>query len=82
MSEQASAVIKLTKSEIEYTIIALVLAEETSFTLSQTDYGNMFNKLRKDFIKVKDLIIEKEGEHEKNKIRKDADQNRCNKETC
>lgn len=76
MSEQASAVIKLTKSEIEYTIIALVLAEETSFTLSQTDYGNMFNKLRKDFIKVKDLIIEKEGEHEKNKIRKDADQNR------
>ena len=50
MSEQASAVIKLTKSEIEYTIIALVLAEETSFTLSQTDYGNMFNKLRKDFI--------------------------------
>ena len=76
MSEQASAVIKLTKSEIEYTIIALVLAEETSFTLSQTDYGNMFNKLRKDFIKVKDLIIEKEGEHEKNKIRKDTDQNR------
>ena len=76
MSEQASAVIKLTKSEIEYTIIALVLAEETSFTLSQTDYGNMFNKLRKDFIKVKDLIIEKEGEHEKNKIRKDANQNR------
>ena len=72
MSEQASAVIKLTKSEIEYNIIALVLAEETSFTLSQTDYGNMFNKLKKDFIKVKDLIIEKEQEHEKNRVRKNT----------
>tara|TARA_R110000824_G_scaffold100738_2_gene239409 strand:- start:11013 stop:11234 length:222 start_codon:yes stop_codon:yes gene_type:complete len=72
MSEQASAVIKLTKSEIEYNIIALVLAEETSFTLSQTDYGNMFNKLKKDFIKVKDLIIEKEEEHEKNRVRKNT----------
>lgn len=78
MSEQTSAVIKLTKSEIEYNIIALVLAEETSFTLSQTDYGNMFNKLRKDFIKVKNLIIEKEEEHEENKIRKNTNQSRSN----
>ena len=58
--EESSAVIKLTKSEIEWNIIALVWVEKSSEEFRRPNDATMFRKLRKDFIKIKNDIIEGE----------------------
>ena len=62
MSEQASAVIKLTKSEIEWNIIALVWMEKSSVEFRRPHDADIFKKLRNDFVRIKDDIIEGESQ--------------------
>lgn len=57
---QSSALIKLTKSEIDYVIIALVHAKESAEHFSQFNYSKSFEKLRYDFVKINEQIIEGE----------------------
>ena len=57
---ESSAVIKLSKSEIEYVIIALVHAKKSSEHFSNFDYSKMFIKLTKDFVKIKEQLKKKE----------------------
>jgi len=55
---EANALIRLNKSEIEYVIIALVLAKQSSEHFSNFDYSKMFKKLSDDFIKIKNQLGE------------------------
>ena len=66
--QESTATIKLTKSEIEWTIIALVWMEKTSVEFRRPDDANMIKKIREDFVKIKNDIIEGEKQLEvKNK---------------
>ena len=76
--KESSAVIKLTKSEIEWNIIALVWMEKSSEEFRRPNDATMFRKLRKDFIKIKNEIIEGEKRFE-NKIEKE---NRAGPQSC
>ena len=60
---ESSAVIKLSKSEIEYVIIALVHAKKSSEHFSNFDYSKMFTKLTEDFVKIKKQLREKEKKY-------------------
>ena len=78
--KESSAVIKLTKSEIEWNIIALVWMEKSSEEFRRPHDATMFRKLRKDFIKIKNDIIEGEKNLEtKNKI---EEKNRASPQAC
>jgi len=78
--KESSAVIKLTKSEIEWNIIALVWMEKSSEEFRRPHDATMFRKLRKDFIKIKNDIIEGEKSLEtENKIEKE---NRTGPQAC
>ncbi len=78
--KESSAVIKLTKSEIEWNIIALVWMEKSSEEFRRPNDATMFRKLRKDFIKIKNEIIEGEKNLEtENKIEKE---NRAGPQAC
>ena len=57
---ESTATIKLTKSEIEWNIIALVWMEKSSEEFRRPQDASMFKKLREDFIKIEDDIIEGE----------------------
>ena len=61
---ESSALIKLTKSEIDYVIIALVHAKQSAEHFSVFDYSKPFDKLRNDFIKINEQIIEGERNKE------------------
>ena len=66
--QESTATIKLTKSEIEWTIIALVWMEKSSVEFRRPDDANMIKKIREDFVKIKNDIIEGEKQLEvKNK---------------
>jgi hypothetical protein len=66
--QESTATIKLTKSEIEWTIIALVWMEKSSIEFRRPHDANMIKKIREDFVKIKNDIIEGEKQLEvKNK---------------
>ena len=66
--QESTATIKLTKSEIEWTIIALVYSQQAAEHFTQWDDAKMYERIRKDFIKIKEDIIQGEKELEiKNK---------------
>lgn len=78
--KESSAVIKLTKSEIEWNIIALAWMEKSSEEFRRPNDAAMFRKLRKDFIKIKNDIIEGEKSFEtENKI---EEKNRTGPQAC
>ena len=64
--QESTATIKLTKSEIEWNIIALVYAQSGADHFEQWDNAKMYKKLREDFIKIKNDIIDGENDLEKN----------------
>ena len=65
--KESSALIKLTKSEIEMVINALQLTEDVA---NHFDIENMFtHKIKNDFIKIRKDIIEGESNNEtQNKV--------------
>jgi len=78
--KESSAVIKLTKSEIEWNIIALVWMEKSSEEFRRPHDATIFKKLRKDFIKIKNDIIEGEKNLE---VRNETEEkNRANPQAC
>lgn len=64
--QESTATIKLTKSEIEWNIIALVWMEKSSEEFRRPHDATMFGKLKKDFIKIKEDIINGEKNYETN----------------
>tara|TARA_R100000687_G_scaffold18035_1_gene14615 strand:+ start:908 stop:1150 length:243 start_codon:yes stop_codon:yes gene_type:complete len=62
--QESTATIKLTKSEIEWTIISLVFAQNSAEHFTQWDDAKMYEKIRKDFTNIKDDIIEGEKQLE------------------
>ena len=62
--QESTALIKLTKSEIEWAIIALVFSQQAAEHFTQWDDAKMYERIRKDFVKIKDDIIEGESELE------------------
>ena len=54
-----NAKIIFTISEIEHLIIALVMAERVSESLSSMEFSKTFESLRKDIVKIKHNLIEK-----------------------
>ena len=73
--KESSAVIKLTKSEIEMVINALQL---TGYIADHFDIENMFTyKIKHDFIKIREDIIEGENNNEtQNKMEQKTQSNR------
>ena len=66
--QESTATIKLTKSEIEWAIIALVYSQQAAEHFSQWDDAKMYERIRKDFVKIKEDIIQGEKKLEtKNK---------------
>jgi len=63
--KESTATIKLTKSEMEWTIIALVWMEKSSEEFRRPHDASMFKKLREDFVKIKEEIIQGEKQLEK-----------------
>ena len=78
--KESSAVIKLTKSEIEWNIIALVWMEKSSEEFRRPNDVTMFRKLRKDFIKIKEDIIQ--GEKQIETRYETKEENRSNPQAC
>ena len=72
--KESSAVIKLTKSEIEMVINALQL---TGYIADHFDIENMFTyKIKHDFIKIREDIIEGENNNEtQNKMEQKTQRN-------
>ena len=57
--QESTATIKLTKSEMEWTIIALVWMEKSSEEFRRPHDANILKKIRKDFVKIKNDIIDR-----------------------
>ena len=55
--QESTATIKLTKSEIDWTIIALVYSQQSAEHFSQWDDAKMYERIRKDFVKINNDII-------------------------
>jgi hypothetical protein len=60
--QESTALIKLTKSEIESVIIALSLAQQTAETFRSED--QIYWKIKHDFIQIKNDIIDGEKKNE------------------
>ena len=54
-----NAKIKLTISEIQHIIIALVMAEKASESLSSMEFSKSFEIIRKELVKIKNDLIKK-----------------------
>ena len=75
--QESTALIKLTKSELEWTIIALVYSQQSAEHFEQWDDAKMYEKIRKDFVKIKNDIIKGEEENEtKNKMEQKTQSNK------
>jgi len=72
---ESTALIKLTKSEITHTIMALVMAKQASANLGNEYYEKMFESLWKDFEKIKNNITEGEKELETRNEKEKANRN-------
>ena len=57
-TKESTALIKLTKSEIESVILALELMQQTAETFNQTNES--YWKIKHDFIQIKNDIIDGE----------------------
>ena len=69
--QESTATIKLTKSEIEWTIISLVWMQKSSEEFRRPHDATMFRKIRKDFVKIKNDIIDGE-----NNLRRDYEKDK------
>ena len=71
MGSESSALIRLTKSEIENVIRALVLSLRVSKNFALKEDISSFIKVKDDFMDIKKQLEEKEELHEtRNKIKK------------
>ena len=61
-TKESTALIRLTKSEIESVIIALSIMQQTPETFNQTN--DLYWKIKDDFIKIKNDIINGEANNE------------------
>ena len=78
MNKESSAVIKLTKSEIEMVINALQFTEEAA---EHFDADNMFtHKIKQDFIQIRSDIIQ--GEKDIETRNKTKEENRNGPQAC
>ena len=75
MKQESTALIKLTKSEIEWAIIALVYSQQSAEHFTQWDDAKMYERIRKDFVKIKDDIIKGEKEIETRNQKEEANRN-------
>ena len=78
--QESTATIKLTKSEIEWTIIALVWMEKSSEEFRKPHDAKMFKKIREDFIKIKEDIIQ--GEKQLEAENKNEEKIRAGSQAC
>jgi len=78
--QESTATIKLTKSEIEWTIISLVWMEKSSEEFRRPHDVTMFRKIRKDFVKIKNDIID--GEKNLETENKNEEESRTGPKTC
>ena len=78
--QESTATIKLTKSEIEWTIIALVYSQQAAEHFSQWDDAKMYERIRKDFVKIKDDIIKGEKDIETRNEKEET--NRSGPQAC
>ena len=78
--QESTATIKLTKSEIEWTIIALVYSQQAAEHFSQWDDAKMYERIRKDFVKIKNDIID--GEKNLETENKNEEESRTGPQTC
>ena len=78
--QESTATIKLTKSEIEWNIIALVWMEKSSEEFRRPHDATTFRKLRKDFVKIKNDIID--GEKNLETENKNEEEIRTGPQTC
>tara|TARA_R100000742_G_C4246954_1_gene65746 strand:- start:374 stop:646 length:273 start_codon:yes stop_codon:yes gene_type:complete len=75
--QESTALIKLTKSELEWTVIALVYSQQSAEHFEQWDDAKIYEKIRKDFVKIKNDIIKGEEENEtKNKMEQKTQSNK------
>ena len=72
---ESTALIKLTKSEIEWAIIALVYSQQAAEHFTQWDDAKMYERIRKDFVKIKEDIIKGEKELETRNEKEKANRN-------
>ena len=72
---ESTALIKLTKSEIEWAIIALVYSQQAAEHFTQWDEAKMYERIRKDFVKIKNDIIKGEKELETRNEKEKANRN-------
>ena len=76
--KESTALIRLTKSEIEMVINALQLTEDAA---KHFDIDNMFtHKIKQDFIKIRTNIIQ--GEKQSETTNKMEEEVRGNQKTC
>ena len=61
-TKESTALIRLTKSEIESVIIALSIMQQSAETFNQTN--DLYWKIKDDFIKIKNDIINGEANNE------------------
>ena len=73
--KESTALIKLTKSEIEWAIIALVYSQQAAEHFTQWDDAKMYERIRKDFVKIKNDIIKGEKELETRNEKEEANRN-------
>ena len=78
--QESTATIKLTKSEIDWTIIALVYSQQSAEHFSQWDDAKMYERIRKDFVKIKNDIID--GEKNLEAENKNEEENRTGPQSC
>ena len=78
--QESTATIKLTKSEIEWTIIALVWMEKSSGEFRRPHDAKMFKKIREDLIKIKEDIIQ--GEKKLETENETEEENRTGPQAC
>jgi len=72
---ESTALIKLTKSEIEWAIIALVYSQQSAEHFCQWDDAKMYERIRKDFVKIKDDIIKGENDIEARNKKEETNRN-------
>ena len=78
--QESTATIKLTKSEIDWTIIALVYSQQAAEHFSQWDDAKMYERIRKDFVKIKEDIIQ--GEKQLETKNKNEEKARTSPQAC
>jgi len=60
--KEDSVWVKMNKSEIEWNIIALAIAEKSSEMHEKIGNAKSYKKLKDDFVKIKEQILQKKEE--------------------